>query len=241
MARKLTEILDLNLAASDGREAPVVDLYLNEEGWTVDYIVADLGDWLREHRVVINTRRTNAPTDTLWPTDVPESEMENAPTPADHEAIPERELADMDMPSVILGPAGSVFSPAFLEAQFQRAHAGESGDEHESHGNPKLHAFSTLRGMAVWANDGEFGRIADFRADETGRTLTFLKIETGGFFERRSVWVPIAKVSHLYAEGPYLVLDAARSDIDKTPENGEPNEDDKAWEDNIMAYWSLGS
>ena len=52
MIRSLNDLLDYAINASDGVIGSVSDVYLDDAGWTVRYLVVDTGTWLPGRKVV---------------------------------------------------------------------------------------------------------------------------------------------------------------------------------------------
>ena len=58
----MSQLKNFTLAAADGEIGRVRDLYIDDETWTVRYLVLDTGNWLPGRRVLIS----NAGLTCMW-------------------------------------------------------------------------------------------------------------------------------------------------------------------------------
>lgn len=53
--RGVKEVTGYHIAASDGEIGHIEDFFVDEEGWQVEYLLVDTGNWLMERKVLIST------------------------------------------------------------------------------------------------------------------------------------------------------------------------------------------
>lgn len=53
MLRSITDMLNCNLLAKDGEFGKVGDIFLDDQNWTVRYIVVETSEWLPNQRLLL--------------------------------------------------------------------------------------------------------------------------------------------------------------------------------------------
>jgi hypothetical protein len=61
MLRSVKEIRGYRIAALDGDVGKVDDLYADDVGWFIRYVVVDTGNWLAERRVLVSPEAFGSP------------------------------------------------------------------------------------------------------------------------------------------------------------------------------------
>ncbi|MBN1992099.1 MAG: PRC-barrel domain-containing protein, partial [Anaerolineae bacterium] len=81
MLRSVKELKNYTLQAKDGEVGLVVDLYFDDDQWTVRYLVVDTGKWLPGRRVLVNRLALGRPDwqSHVFPVDLTKEQVKNSP------------------------------------------------------------------------------------------------------------------------------------------------------------------
>ena len=242
MHASLNDLSHYSVETADGAAGRVEDLYLGTEDRTLRYALVDVGGWFADRTAVIAASKFGAPDSggRRWPVSLTREEIESAPSPGVE--LPDRRASfalDLGaMPSIVVGPAGGVYSPVLLEAQIAEI-AGVTGSAGEDGADTAFFALSAIRGREVEGTDGALGTLSDLLVEEDGFRLSFLVIDTGGLLPQRQIVVPADRIAALDAEGP-IRLDATKDEVEKSPALQEVDLADRNWFDSLLAYYGLG-
>ena len=61
MLRSIADMLKCNLFAKDGEFGKVGDIFLDDQNWTIRYLVVETGDWLPNRKLLIPFSALNQP------------------------------------------------------------------------------------------------------------------------------------------------------------------------------------
>ena len=228
MLRKLNGLISWGVAATDGDIGRVVDFLMDDEQWTVRYLVVDPGGWLSLERVLVSPIAVEglADEDERFRVRLTKEQVRASP-PLESKVVPRRYEADYaayyGYPHYWVGgglwgmsaypgavtPGVGLPSPQ-VRADIERA----ASEEQES----RIKSASEVTGYHIQAPDGEIGHVDDFLLDDRTWEIRYLEIDTSNWIGGKSVLVPprwATKVDWLDAK---IHVDLPRGKIRSSPE-----------------------
>jgi len=215
MLKNASELMGMSLEATDGKVGKVKDLLIDERWWTVRYLVADTGNWLGEHKVLVSPwmivdSATSMAEGNLY-VHASRAKIEECP-PLDHDAPVSRRY-EMEharhfghspywLGSEVwgLGALPELLPPP-PEEQFRHS---EAMDEIE---NCHLFSLSEMLGYQVeHANGSVEGKVADFVLACKPWKLVWLVIDLGSWFDKEPVCVPPTSIATIDWMAKRIVL-----------------------------------
>lgn len=197
MLRSLNEIIGYRLDALDGELGKVKDLYFDDLGWVVRYLVVDTGKWLPGRKVLLAPAAVGEPRwqDRSVPVGLSMLEIEQGPDI--REDIPvsrqmEIQLADIfnwehwwatSMTTPTAMPTVPMHRPKVSERDKRPEPGG--GEEHDW--DPNLRSVKEVMGYSIHATDEELGQVEDFVCDLDTWMIRYLVVDTRKWLPSKSV------------------------------------------------------
>lgn len=187
MLRNVSEITGYTLLADDGEIGRCKDFLVEDEMWTIRYMVADTGKWLPGRKVLISPISLDVP---IWKTkqfrvNLTKNKIENAPMLDEDSPVSRQYEQEVHnhyrYPPYWIGPSlwGHYPHPSQLRTvDPELARDWEKRDIIDSEA-PNLRSINELTGYSLEAVDGPAGRIHDFIINDETWTIYYLVIDTG--------------------------------------------------------------
>jgi uncharacterized protein YrrD len=233
MLKTMRDIRGYSIAAINGELGKVDDAYFDDERWTIRYLVADVGHWLRGRKVLISPHaiaRIDSNTETV---DMPltKSQIENSP-PIDTNRPISRRMEDEFNRYYRYSPywAGGYttglwgFGALPLAGLDPVPHSTQKGPEREEPPSlaeiEEIHLRSAreVTGYHVAATDGGIGHVEDFVFDEGSWAIRYLVVDTRDWWPGRHVLVSPEHVNRTSWPERAVHLDVARIEVERSPE-----------------------
>jgi uncharacterized protein YrrD len=201
MLSTVKKLHEYAIHATDGDLGRVVDVFFDDETWTVRYFVVETGHWLNSRRVLISpiaVRSTDSNARTLA-VDLTREEVAHSPDVNTEKPLSrQRELEYRDYFAWpwywFIG-----FSEPYTTVPYPRSLAAETAVQKgeiarreplmkkEPGNDPHLRSAEKIIGYHVVARDGGAGHVEDFIVDLEGWRLRHLVVRTGGWLGGRKV------------------------------------------------------
>ena len=189
MLRSLKELERYAVSATDGEVGTVVDFLLDDEPWTVRYLIVATS-FLEGHRVLIS------------PISFRQADWS---TQRFHLALTKDKVKNS--PSVN------------VDAPVSRQHERDSGLwGGEAGGDVHLRSASELRGYHIQGNDKAVGYVEDFIVDDETWEVRYLAIDTSNWWIGKKVLVAPAWAKSVSWEERKIYVDMSREAIKGSPE-----------------------
>jgi hypothetical protein len=221
MLRRLRNLEGWTIYGGDRQDIGTVDdFYLDDEHWTVRYLVANIGRWgaLQETLVPASAiDRINADESRIV-VGLTRGQIEHLPSADTRRPIArryDREYASQFgyptfWPSS--GPSGTAASPTLAQRAAAIAARVAPADEEEAH----LRSVHELTGYHIHALDGESGSLEDFFADETW-AIRYFTVHTGHWPAGRTVLLSPDKIQSIEWEHQLIRVDLLQDEIKQSP------------------------
>ena len=253
MLRSIDALKGYTIGATDGDIGQLVDLFFDDQGWTVRYLVIDTGGWLAGRRVLISpvslgkvdwqARQLNAA--------LTRQEVENSPNIDIHKPVSRQHEAAYcdyyDHPYYWVGPY--LWGPA----AFPRGIVTSSTTEGKAHaarepaGAEDVHSRSTneVTNYSFEAKDGEIGQVNDFVIDEDNWTIRYIIVDTRNWWPGKKVLVSPEWITSVSWTESKAYADLSREAIRNGPQYNPSEPIDRQYESRLYEhygrprYWSF--
>ena len=221
MLRRLRNLEGWTVYGSDRQDIGTVDdFYLDDEHWTVRYLVANIGRWgaLQETLISPQTIDRINPDKSRIVVGLTQGQIEHLPSADTRRPISRRYDREYSSqfgyptfwPST--GPSSTTTSPTLAQRAAVLAARVAPADEEEAH----LRSVHEITGYHIHALDGESGSLEDFFADEAW-VIRYFSVHTGHWPAGRTVILSPDRIRGIEWEHQLVHVDLLRDDIKRSP------------------------
>lgn len=241
MLRSLKEIIGYELLTFDEPTGKADDFLVDENGWTVRYLVAEMGSWLEKRKVLVSTQVFGRP---RWetarlPVNLTKEDLQSSPE-FDFDAPFSREqqqklhaqhgwenywASDFNRPA-----------PVILEAGPQKPER-TSQQEMFIEKNPTLRSVQKLLGYRIEATDGVFGRVEDLIFDDETWVVRYMVVETGNVLSPHKVLIAPLWLDGIDSEEKTVQVGLPQETIRESPEFDPTAPVNRQYEEVIYDYY----
>jgi sporulation protein YlmC with PRC-barrel domain len=223
MLRSAKELVGYVLNAEDGEIGRCKDFLMDEDQWTVRYMVADTGKWLPGRKVLVSPISLGSPdwASRLFPVGLTKEQVERSPD-LDEDAPVSRRFESKwfsyhgypyywEYEGVWAGG----MNPGALIAETQaRETALKEEESDESH----LRSMHELLGYHIAAKDGEIGHVDDFVIDDDTWMVRYMVVDTRNWIPGKKVLVAPSWVDSVDWGEREARVDLTRAEVENSPE-----------------------
>lgn len=250
MLRSLKALEGHTLSASDGDIGKVIDFLLDDERWTIRYLVADAGGFLAGRRVLISpiSFREADWQGNRFHVALTKAKVESSPGIDTEKPVSRRREEEYsryyDYPVYWGSPGlwGMGTYPMALASQARREEPSEPPKESED--EVHLRSAKEVRGYHIQGSDDAIGHVEDFVVDDETWTIRYLVIDTKNWWFGKKVLVAPAWAHRISWDEKKVHVNLSRSAIEKSPEWDPTAAVNREYETRLYdyygrpAYWS---
>lgn len=225
MLIRTSQLKNARLSARDGVIGKVCDFLFDDEHWTVRYVEANTGNWLRGRRVLISPASLETPNIRAQelPVALTRPEIEGAPGIGEDQPVSRQDEAaharHFGLRYYWIGgkPWARGGRPIDIVPD-----ASESPASARAGDDQRLRSTAEVIGYTTHARDGDIGAVHDFILDTETWSIVFLALDTRKWLPGRRILLPIAWARRVAWTERKLTVDVTRSAIESAPEVAEP-------------------
>lgn len=220
--RSVKEIMGYVLQAEDGEIGRCKDFLLDDQRWTVRYMVADTGKWLPGRKVLISPVSLGSPDwgARLFPIRLTKKQIEDAPKL--QEQAPVHRRYEVEFHAFYGWPfywAGAhTWGPVAYPAPLYDSQAAEDPIPDADPENCFLRSVNELMGYHIEAVDGDIGHIEEFIVDDESWTVRYMVIDTRNWLPGRKVLIPPTWIESADWLERTVAVDLTRGQVERSPE-----------------------
>ena len=246
MLRSAKDMLGCKVHAADGKIGDVEDVYFEDLGWTVRYVVVDTGNWL-PGRLVLISPLSVALGEQDWskqvlPVCLTKEQVEKSPS-ADADKPVSRQH-EIELNEYYGWPVyWPTFPAAVLQGEMRPAAASRGGKDGfgKEEGDPHLRSMKVLKGYYIEAEDGEIGHVEDFIVDTEDWTVRYMVVDTRNWLPERKVLVAPAWVKAVKWGDKKVQVEFPRETIRESPEFDPSQPVNRKYEARLYDYYGRSS
>jgi uncharacterized protein YrrD len=185
MLHTLRNLTGSHVVASDGETGRIRSFLFDDRSWQVRYLVVDVGNWLQRHDVVLPITALQLPewSNRLCRVRLTKLQVHDSPDIDTEKPVSRQQEFAM---REYFGPFACWIDTVFgLDVIPAGIKLSVSATE-----DPHLRSTMHMLDYAVWATDGELGRLDGFVMDEANWHIGYLDVKAGGWLDNRSVLIP---------------------------------------------------
>ncbi len=242
MLHRAKTLREYKLDSLDGEMGRVNDFYFDDEHWTVRYLVADTGNWLRGRLVLISPYALVA-------------------------AIKDEEHIAVDLSKKQIEESPSIFTDKPVSRQFEREYYGyygwgsywggpfpwgaysypypgpataeeerPAGDE-EKEWDPHLRSVRNVTGYNIEASDGEIGHVEDFVIDDVTWAIRYLIVDTRNWWPGKKVLISPQWIERVSWSNSKVFVNLTRDAIKQAPEYADDSVLNREYEAGLHGHY----
>ncbi len=254
MLRSIASLRRCTIAATDGDIGKVTDVYFEDEGWTVRYLVVDTGTWLSGKEVLLSPlsfRSGEHEPERLFVTlsrarvkDSPDIDTAR-PVSRQHEIEFSRYYGYPTywegpyrwgptpfpgLPGAWPGPE-AMPAPTAVEREIEARMAWE-----QENADPHLRSARAVSDYYIEAVDGEIGHVEELFVDDQDWAIRYMAIDTRNWWPGKKVLISPAWVDRLNYEESKVHIGLRRDAIQGAPEY-VPDRLDREYETRLYSHY----
>jgi len=241
MLRSMKALMNYGLLATDGKFGAVDDFLFDDDAWTVRYLVANTGGWLRGRLVLISPAALEQPDyqSHLFPVDLTRDQIEQGPSILSDAPVArqkELELArhyNWPMYWAIDGLGGFGAAPIVTLIGPPQGQARPEEEE----GNPHLRSVREVRGYRIHATDGDIGHVDDFIVDDANWVIRYLVVDTRNWLPGRRVLLACDWIEEVSWLDTRVAVRHSREEIKNSPEYDPSAPVNREYEEVLHDYY----
>ena len=239
------------LDSLDGGIGRVRDFYFDDRHWTIRYLVADTGTWLRGRQVLISPHSLVAAIkdDKHIAVDLSKRQIEESPSLEEDQPVSrqfeEKYFSHHGWVGYWGGPLAWGIYP-FPGAEAVAAPEPPDKVPGGSNGDPHLRSTHHVTGYQIEARDGSIGHVEDFIIDDVSWAVRYLVIDTKNWWPGRKVIVSPQWLEDISWTDAVIRFALTREEIKNAPEFTEQTLISREYEADLHGhyrrepYWASG-
>ncbi len=223
---KVKTLKDFKLDSLDGEIGKVEEFYFDDLHWTIRYLVANTGNWLKDRKVLISPyaltcvlREEKGISISLTKKQIEDSPALSYDQPVSHQFEGDY-YGYYGWPVYWGGPymwGAYPYYPYLTRDQEKWKDYSQS----TKNWDPHLRSTESVTGYHVQASDGEIGHIDDFVIDDETWTIRYLIVSTTNWLPGKKVLISPKWIESISWENAKVVVHASQETIKQAPEYTE--------------------
>jgi hypothetical protein len=230
MLNKATILKGYKLDCIDGEFGKVEEFYFDDHHWTIRYLVANTGNWLKGRQVLISPHALVAAikAEKHIAVDLTKKKIEDSPSLNSDKPV-SRQFEEsyhgyygwpMYWNGTNMGASGPYMSGANATVVLDQEGSKESDDRAEAW-DFHLRSTDDVIGHHIQAEDGGIGHVEDFIIDDETWAIRYLVVDTKNWWTGKHVLISPQWIDRVSWEEGKVFVNLSREVIKKSPEYTE--------------------
>jgi hypothetical protein len=224
MLLNITKLYGMTLAASDCDIGKVRDFYFDDKHWTIRYLVADTGEWLKGRLVLISPYafgEFDAEGRSLS-INLTRRQIETCPGIDSH--LPVSRQYEVDYTRHYGWPTywdgGGVWGVSgFPSIEPMPEVDTEPRQKHQQGDGKHLRSVRAITGYHIQTIDGAIGHVTGILVDDRSWAIRELIVEAGAWYSGKEILISHAKIDRISYEESAVHVRLTKADIERTAEH----------------------
>jgi len=240
-----------SIEGSDGRLGTVSDLFFEDVGWVVRWLVVDTGNWLPGRKVLLPRSALGHPDRVLhhFPINLTMQQIKDSPN-VDTDLPVSRQIEAQVHDYFGWDPywsggsraTGTATATPFVAPPYgphSTTHDLADVDAQTNDGDPHLRSMAAITGCHIHASDGEIGHVDDFLVDDAGWNIRYIKVDTRNWWPGQQVLISPLSVTKIDWVGKLVYININRQRIKDAPPYDPSITVDGAYEEQFLTYYGI--
>jgi hypothetical protein len=254
MLHKTSGLIGSSIRAKDGDIGSVTDLLLDDENWSVRWLVVDTGTWLSGRNVLLPSSHLMRvlPEARSISVDFTREQVKSSPDVDTQRPVSRQMEALMydhygstpywpigaGLAAPMAGYPGYVPPAGYGYVAPAPARVEERADyQPPRSGDPHLRSASEVTGYYIQASDAEVGHVEDFLVDSNDWAVRYLIIDTKNWWPGKHVLVAPSWVEAIDWGGRTIHMSHTRNEIRNAPEYDPTQIIERAYESRLHRHY----
>ncbi len=229
MLQSIKLLFGNKLGASNGDLGHLKDFYFDDQNWVVRYVVADTGNWLSGHQVLLSPHAFGMfrPVEKVLAVNLTRKQIEGSPAIETHKPVSRQYEEEYHRyygwPYYWEGDGlwGGMRGFPILELppKFAASEPPAATGPKPKRGDAHLRSAQAVIGYHLQATDGIVGHVCDFLMDDKSWAINQLVIKTGHRFTGKEVRISASKVTQISYDASKVFVNLTADAVEKSPEH----------------------
>jgi len=241
MLHKIKTLKGYSLDSLDGEIGSVKEFYFDDKHWTIRYLVADTGNWLKGRQVLISPYALVEALETEHQITVnlTKKQIENSPSlNSDMPVSRQFEEAYNDYYEWPTYWGGPYMWGAYPYAAVRDREKRSESTQSEKAWDPHLRSTHEVSSYRIQAEDGEIGHVEDFILDDKTWAIRYLVIDTRNWLPGKKVLVSPQWIERVSWNESKVFVNLTREAIKLSPEYSEGSLVTRAYETGLHEHYN---
>ena len=239
MLRSIHDLQELAVQATDGHIGEVTDLYFDDEGWVIRYLVVKTGTWLSSRKVLVSPIAIGHPdwTAGALPVSITREQVKNSPdVDTDKPVSRQHEMQHLAYygypnywggaglwgggyyPGAMLpGMAINPTSAEYLESRADPLRLEAERAREQDHADPHLRSCNEVIDYHIHAADGDIGHVHGMLVEDATWAIRYIIVNTSNWWLGHEVLIAPEWIDDVYWAESKLNVGLKRETIKGAP------------------------
>jgi uncharacterized protein YrrD len=244
MLHRLNTLKNYSLDSLDGEMGRVEDFYFDDEHWSVRYLVANTGNWLRGRLVLISPYSLVAAIkeDEHIAVDLTKNQIEESPSISTDKPVSRQFELDYHKHFGWMPYWGGPFAwgayPYPQTAPLPDLTEEENPIEQEkTEWDPHLRSAKNVTGYHIQAIDDELGHVDDFVIDDTTWAIRYLIVDTRNWWPGKKVLISPQWIERVSWNESKVFVNLTRDALQQAPEYTDDSTLNREYEASLHGHY----
>ena len=242
MKRSVNSLTGFTIGATDGEIGKVKEFYFNDNTWTIQYVIAETGNWLSGRKVLISSEAMLRPEweAKVFPVNLTMEQVKNSPDIDTDKPVSRQQEMELDKyyPRTGFWGGGVLNSGIGISGMVMPGNKTiEQAIQNKEDNNPHLRSTNKVTGYKIKASDGEIGEVEDFIIDDRTLDIKFLVIDTGNWFPGKKVIISPKWIKEIKWDSSEVIVNASVEQVKYSPEYDAAQYISDEYEANLQNYY----
>ena len=232
------------LDSLDGEMGRVKDFYFDDERWTVRYLVADTGNWLRGRLVLISPYALVAAikAEKHIAVDLSKKQIEESPSISTDKPV-SRQFEHDYYEHYGWGPywggpfAWGAYAYPYPAPVPSTGNVVRPAGQEERKGDPHLRSVEQVTGYEIQATDDEIGHVDDFVIDDYTWAIRYLIVDTRNWWPGKKVIVSPGWINQVSWSEAKVHVNLTRDAVKQAPEYTDDSVLNREYEQRLHGHY----
>lgn len=233
----MKEMRGYTVKATDGEIGKIHEFYFDDNAWTVLYLIAEIGNWLASHNVLISTSLIEKPILASVPISISKEQVKRSPKVTSEKPVSQQHELLSDTIKRPYWNSFLIHNTDVTPEMFYNLIIPNKNKSGTESFNPHMRSSREVLGYHIKADDGEIGYIEDFILDTETWIIRYIVIDTKNWLPGKKVMLGITWLNDISYEESIAFINLSRRFIEHCPEYDPAAPINREYEERLYGYY----